>query len=104
MKSNGSKIYTIAFRMGVLFDIVLFTIFNVASFIVNQSEYENRGIYFAPAGFKWGFPFDWGRQYAMLVEGGTIFNLVFWIAGGFFFGFTFKFVWSKIPERSALLK
>jgi len=94
-----SKIYDFAFRMGVLFNIVLFTILNVISLEVNRSEYESSQIKFGPAGFSWGFPFDWGERYWILTEGYSVLNIIAAIFGSLVFGFLFRFVWSKISSR-----
>lgn len=99
-----SKIYDIAFRMGVLFNILLFTMLNVISFTVNQSEYEKSEIKFAPAGFSWGFPFNWGKNYSVFIEGSSILNIIAAVFGCLMFGFLFKFIWSKISSNRAELK
>jgi len=90
--------------MGVLFNILLFTIWNVISFTVNNSEYENREIKFAPAGFNWGFPFNWGENYSVFIEGGSILNIITAVFSGLVLGFLFKLVWSKISQQRIELK
>jgi len=100
-----SKIYTIAFKMGVLFNVLLFTAANLVSYQIALSEYENQEIRFSPCcRLIWGFPLSWGETYYVIVEGGTILNIFFWIVCGFAFGFLFKFVWSQISRRQAELK
>ena len=93
-----SKIYDIAFWVGVSFYISLFTFLNVSSLEANRSEYENRAIQMAPAGYNWGFPFNWGERYSMIVEGGTIFNLIAALFGSLVFGLLFNFAWTKIQS------
>lgn len=102
-----NKVYDIAFRMGVLFNVVLFTVLNVASYKSAESEYLER----EPWAFSccnsigsWGFPFDWTEKYSMIEGAGTIFNIIIMAACGFAFGFLFKFVWSKISRQRTELK
>jgi hypothetical protein len=95
-----SKVYDIAFWVGVSFYISLFTFLNVNSLDANRSEYENRRFQIAPGGFSWGFPFNWGESYSMIVEGGTIFNLVAAIFGSLIAGLMFNFIWSKIQSAT----
>ena len=101
MTEETGKVYDIAFRMGVLFNILLFTIFNIVSFVIAQNKHlAGRGeIHFPDYGFGWGFPFVWGEQFFVVEGAGTILNVVIWVFCGFFFGFFFKFVWSKIVRR-----
>jgi hypothetical protein len=101
-----SKIYDIAFQMGVLFNLLLFTILNVANFNVAENEYLNSGLVnFAPNnGFRWGFPFNRGENYSVIIEGGSILNIIAVILGSLLFGFLFRFVWSKISRHRANLK
>jgi len=101
MTQETSKVYDIAFRMGVLFNILLFTILNIISSEINRREFENSEIWFAPAGYNWGFPFNWGENYWIITEGYSILNIIAAIFGSLFFGFLFKLVWSIISRRSA---
>ena len=103
-----SKIYTIAFRMGVLFNVLLFTILNVASYkiAVIESEKIHSEIMFSPCcRFSWGFPFGWEEKLFDVIEGGgAILNVLIAVFCGFMFGFLFKFVWSKISSPNTELK
>lgn len=103
-----SKVYTIAFRMGVLFNILLWTILNVVSFKKAESEFFQRRIERERSGLNfpccdyigsWGVPFDWTETYFVIGGAGTILNIIIMTACGFAFGFLFKFVWSKISRR-----
>lgn len=102
-----SKVYTIAFRMGVLFNVVLFTALNTISFIAAESEYLQRQIERERSGISfpccdgigsWGFPFDWTEKHSIIEGAGAILNIIIVAACGFAFGFLFKFVWSKISR------
>jgi hypothetical protein len=103
-----SKIYDIAFRMGVLFNILLFTILNIISYTVAENrhfEFTRKYAFGSDYGFAWGFPFKWSEKYFNVVEGaGTVLNVLIYVACGFFFGFLFKFIWSKISRHWAELK
>lgn len=103
-----SKVYTIAFRMGVLFNILLWTMLNIISFHIAQSSFVEResslfgfGSY---SGFSWGFPFAMFRNYFFADEYLLVFNVIVYVICGFFFGFLFKFIWSKISRRRVELK
>jgi hypothetical protein len=104
-----SKIYNIAFRMGVLFNILLFTVLNLMTFFETRKNFiamENSGIRAYPAyGWRWGFPFPMFNYDYFFIDGFVlIFNAIVYIVCGFFFGFLFKFVWSKISQRRIELK
>lgn len=95
-----SKVYDIAFRMGVLFNVVLFTLLNVINYKWAESEYLQRQIERergAPSFGccesigSWGFPFDWTVKYSIIEGMGTILNIIIIAACGFAFGFLFKF-------------
>ena len=102
------KIYNTAFQFGVVFNIFLFTILNIVSFMVARNKYESidRSIMFSPDyGFSWGFPFIWDETYFKVVEGaGTILNVIIWVSCSFAFGFLFKFIRSKVSSRRVELK
>ena len=96
-----SKIYSIAFRMGVLFNVLLWTILNIVTFINGRNSHDDLedsafGVFHA----VWGFPipmftypgFFMNIKYLLI-------NAVVYVFCGFFFGFLFKFVWSKFPPR-----
>ena len=105
---NGG-IYNIAFRMGVLFDVLLFTILNVLSFTAAGNNFMNgrrEEMNFGPHdGVPWGFPFRWNEKLFNVIEGGgAILNIFITVLGGFIFGFMFKFIWSKISSRRVELK
>ena len=95
-----NKIFDNAFLLGVLFNFSLFVILNAASFLTNQRESESLGIQFAPAGFRWGFPFNWGESYGPILEGGSILNFGMLLLGCVFFGGLFKYIWSEVLERN----
>lgn len=108
-----SKVYNTAFRMGILFNILLWTTLNVANykiaegdFIRRQIESENSQISFGGGVRfgKWGTPFDWDAKYFVIEGAGAILNILTMAVCGFFFGFLFKFVWSKISSRRIELK
>ena len=108
-----SKIYDIAFRMGVLFNVLLFTVLNVVSFKLAENDYLRRlaeyersetRISFGVSWDSWGIPFDWTTKYFMIEGAGTILNIIIMAACGFAFGFLFKLVWSKISGHRAELK
>lgn len=99
-----SKIYNTAFQFGVVFNILLFTLLNLISFTVKRNEYENSEIKFAPAGFSWGFPFNWGENYSVFIEGSSILNIIAAVFGYLAFGFLFKFIEAKISLRRIKLK
>ena len=108
-----SKIYNIAFRMGVLFNILLFTVLNVVSFKSAESEYLQRHIERERSGMQFpccdnmesgGIPFDWTEKYFVIEGAGAILNIIIITACGFAFGFLFKFVWSQISRQNSELK
>jgi len=97
-----SKIYDIAFRMGVLFNILLWTFLNLINFFEARNsflEWENAIGASYLGEFNWGVPFPMFMNTYYLVL-----NTIVYVACGFFFGFLFKFVWSKISQRRAELK
>lgn len=97
-----SKIYDIAFRMGVLFNILLWTILNIADFFATRNDFlywENRGIKFSHIGdFDWGIPFSMFVGHELFNAFNLVLNTIVYVFCGFFFGFLFKFVWSKISR------
>lgn len=95
-----NKIYDTAFILGASFNFLLFIILNAVSLRTAEKEYLNSPahIYFN-SGFNWGFPFNWGEDFAMILEGGSIFNLGALLLGCVFFGFLFKIIWSGISPR-----
>jgi len=99
-----SKIYDIAFRMGVLFNIVLWTILNIVSLINLRSkiaELENRGMT-GWIDLRWGFPFPMFDYDSGFIDGIVLIgNAIVYVLGAFFFGFLFKIVWSKISRHHA---
>ncbi len=101
-----SKIYNTAFEFGAVFNILLFTILNITSYKIAENEYLKSGLVnFAPNnGFRWGFPFNWGENYSVFIEGSSILNIIVAAFGCLVFGFLFKFVWSKISSNRAELK
>ena len=108
-----SKVYDIAFRMGVLFNVLLWTILNVLNFksaenklVQRQIERERSEIKFPCCDYmgSWGVPFAWDENYGIIGGAGAILNITIMAAFGFAFGFLFKFVWSKISRRGVELK
>ena len=102
-----SKIYDIAFRMGVLFSVLLFTILNIASFVMARKNYARESLeapFFGHFGYSWGFPIEMFRNEGRFEPFLLVFNTAIYVACAFFFGFLFKFVWSKISRRGAELK
>lgn len=104
-----SKIYDTAFRMGVLFNILLFTVLNLLTFIETRNGYifwsNSRFTAYPDAGWRWGFPFPMFFYQELFID--VIFlmvNALVYTVGAFFFGFLFKFVWSKISQSRAELK
>ena len=99
-----SKIYDIAFRMGVLFNVLLWTLLNLANYIVARNEINRAGLTFADSTHSWGVPFAMFRGRMLWDEYAMAANAVIYVFCGFFFGFLFKFVWSKISSNCAELK
>jgi|SRR5688572_28027125 hypothetical protein len=101
-----SKVYSIAFRMGVLFNILLWTILNVVSFVNVRNSHdglENLG--FGVFHAAWGFPIPMFSypDFFMYIKYLFI-NAFVYVFCGFVFGFLFKFVWSKISSRRIEVK
>jgi len=92
--------------MGVMFNVLLFTVTNLVSYSIAEAEYlSTRPVGIVPDyGFRWGFPLEWGRDYSMIIEASTILNIFLGAVSSFFFGFLFKFIWSKISRRRVELK
>jgi len=107
-----SKIYDIAFRMGVLFNILLWTILNIIGLVIAQNDFLQRELEWENSEVKfccvsrgsWGIPFDWEAKYFVIEGAGAILNIVIMSVCGFGFGFLFKFIWSKISSNRADLK
>jgi len=109
-----SKIYDKAFKVGFLFNILLFIFFNFLSYLAACEKYRkninmNKKIIFGPVGGfpDWGFPFGWDETYfdsiiSMYARGGAL-NFLIIVFCSFIFGFLFKFAWSKISSRRAEL-
>ena len=103
-----SKIYDFAFRMGVLFNVVLWTFLNIISYLLKQSDYlrsKSNGITFSgDYGFYWGFPFKMFLNGILWEPYAFVLKVLIYVACGFFFGFLFKFVRSKISSRRIAVK
>jgi hypothetical protein len=103
-----SKIYTIAFRMGVLFNVLLWTILNILSFLDSREGFlywQNASFWASHLGeFNWGIPFQMFQAYELYNAKYLVLNTIVYVVCGFFFGFLFKFVRSKISRRKAVLK
>ncbi len=103
------KLYDKAFKIGVLFNLLLFTVLNFLSYFAAYKkfhEYKNVETKIAPVGryFRWGFPFNWeGNGFYMTGDTIAVNGLIIAFCG-FVFGFLFRFVWSKIASRRAELK
>ncbi len=110
-----SKIYNKAFKVGFLFNILLFIFFNFLSYLAacekhRESMNRDKGIIFGPAGGfpDWGFPFGWDEIYldsivSMYARGGAV-NFLIIVFCSFVFGFLFRFAWSKILSRRIEIK
>lgn len=104
-----SKVYTIAFRMGVLFNVLLWTTLNLIDFsIARNNFYEATGVaevrFSGLTGFQWGMPLGMFWNATLRDPYALVFNAIIYVVCGFFFGFLFKFVWSKIPRHNTVLK
>lgn len=102
-----SKVYDIAFRMGVMFNVLLWTILNVASLFIARNNFAQESReppFFGHFGYYWGVPFKMFRNEGVLEPWAMILNIGIYVFCGFFFGFLFKFVWSKISRRNIVLK
>ncbi len=94
-----SKIYNTAFKMGVLFNILLFTLLNIASHIIVRKNYAQESLeapFFGHFGYRWGFPIEMFQNEHLAHPFLLVFNVAIYVACGFCFGFLFKFIWSKI--------
>jgi len=109
-----NKIYDKAFKVGFLFNILLFVFFNFLSYLAACEKYReslNRvvGVSSPSYGFpNWGFPFGWDEIYlnsivSMYARGGAV-NFLIIVFCSFVFGFLFKFAWSKILSRRMEIK
>jgi hypothetical protein len=104
------KLYNKAFNIGVLFNILLFTVFNLLSYFAaykRSHEYTDMMIGISPVRRfpSWGFPFAWeGTNFNIIWFGNEALNFLIIAFCGFAFGFLFRFIWSKIPSRRAELK
>jgi hypothetical protein len=101
-----SKIYDIAFRMGVLFNVLLWTVLNLISFSVAREEIvekiERSRLFFTiDTELTWGFPFKMFRGNFFFREDFLALNAIIYVLCGFMFGFLFKFVRSKISRQRA---
>jgi len=100
-----SKVYNITFRMGLLFNILLFTLLNVASRSIARKNYERESLeapFYGHFGYSWGFPIQMFQNEHLAHPFLLVFNVGIYVACGFFFGFLFKFGWSKISRASRL--
>ena len=88
-----SKVYDIAFRMGVLFNVLLWTVLNLTAFLNARSDVERVGLTFSDSiSYSWGIPFEMFRGRMLWDEYAMVANAVVYVTGGFFFGFLFKYV------------
>lgn len=94
-----NKTFDNAFLLGIFFNFSLFMILNAADLLANERKYASAEIHFAPAGLRWGFPFNWGESYGVILEGGTILNIGALLLGFVFFGFLFTYIWSILSPR-----
>jgi hypothetical protein len=95
------KLYNKAFKVGVLFSILLFAIFNLLSYFAAYKRYvEFRNVEnnIAPVSrsFRWGFPFDWQGQVFYMTGDSIALNGLIIAFCSFTFGFLFRFIWLKI--------
>lgn len=107
-----SKIYDSAFKIGVIFSILVFLILNFISFVISQRDYYASGISgFAHSGYSWGFPFELYRNYFGYPHNeigftgqGVVLNAFVLVFFSFVIGFLFRFVWSNASARISSLK
>ena len=105
----SGKVYNIAFRMGVLFNILLSTTLNLLTFIETQKNFvamnsSDLGM-FPINGWNWGFPYPMFNYPELFIYADyLLINFSICVFSSFFFGFLFKFIWSKISLRRAELK
>jgi len=104
------KLYNKAFNVGVLFNILLFIVFNLLSYIAAYKrylEYRNVETKIAPVRRfpSWGFPFSWeGGHFHTIWFADEVLNFLIIAFCGFAFGFLFRFIWSKISSHRVELK
>jgi hypothetical protein len=98
MKVN--EVYNKAFKAGFGFNILIFAVLNIISFIIERNEHLrtwNSGVRIGIYGdYLWGFPFKTFRGGEFFRAEGLVIN-IFIIAGtGFILGFLFRFACSKL--------
>ena len=103
-----SKIYNKAFKIGICFNVLVFTILNIISFVVSRNEHItawNSGLRIGIYGdYSWGFPFEMFSGVELFRVENVVIN-TFIISGcGFVLGFLFKFAWSKFASHKLFPK
>jgi hypothetical protein len=105
------KVYNKAFKVGFCFNILIFLILNIISFVVSRNEHIriwNKGIRFSGSNsdgpFLWGFPFKMFLGSELFRAEDLVINTFIIVGFGFILGFLFRFVWSKLSEGKSDLE
>jgi hypothetical protein len=98
MRDEKFKLYDTAFKIGFVFNILIFVGLNFISYkraIIEEKQLLASGIDLSPCciGPSWGFPFDMTRFETFSL------NFVIIAFCGFIVGLIFKFVWSKFTSK-----
>ena len=92
------KLYDTAFKIGFIFNILIFLILNIVSFnieLAKDKQLKADGISFSPpTQFSWGFPFDMTHYEFFSL------NLLIISSCGFLVGLIFRFGWSKLNPKT----
>jgi hypothetical protein len=107
-----SGIYNKPFIVGVLFVIAFFIVSNSISYFISYNNYlkilnkrANSKIQFSGiVDYYWGFPFEFCRNTFDCSPEGIVSTTAIMVFCSFFFGFLFKFIWSKISYRFVSVK
>lgn len=93
-----SKIYNRAFKVGVAFNILIFAVLNVISFVRSYREYTRSAMRLSgDRGIDWGVPFSWFLDTGIGL--GLILNVSVIAFFCFFFGFLFKFISQRLAFK-----
>lgn len=99
-----SGIYNKPFIVGVLFTIAVFIISNLISYLVSYSPNNEKNIFGSYDYFMWGFPFAFCNSRFDCYPIDLCLNIIVLAFFSFVFGFSFRFVWSKISYRFVKVK
>ncbi len=102
-KRSMSKVYNSAFKVGILFDILLFVLLNIVSYKVALKNFMQESLkapFYGHFGYSWGFPVEMFQNERLIHPLPLIINAAIYVACGFCFGFLFKFIWAKFQEKS----